>query len=357
MGDSDWHVVNRKNSRSVFDRLKPSKIQKSNVDELAKFSLSVYVSNFPSHLTVRELWNICGKMGTLVDVYIAKRKNHLGKMFAFFRYNKVSNSKTLIDLLSNVWIEKLRLHANVARFDRNATVKPPHVGDKVVNDVQPNKAHGGSAKNLDATNTSFAYVLDARRRTTNAAVELHPAIVLDEECYMERDCSCSLMGKIKDINALPNLYLILYNEGFENVNVTRLGGLWVLLDMGSIATKDKIHKHVGIGSWLTELKPAFNSFVSDERITWISIEGEIIDVDEPESMTLSYKKLCVNVKSHVTINGKVKIIVKGKVFLIQIKELETWVPKFTEVKEDDSSYEDEIDGEDKVHNSDSEFGY
>ncbi|GKD25819.1 hypothetical protein Tco_1232033, partial [Tanacetum coccineum] len=116
------------------------------------------------------------------------------------------------------------------------------------------------------------------------------------------------------------------------------------------------------------------SFVSDERITWITIEGlpitamtrntcarivsswgEIIDVDEPESTTLSYKKLCVKVKSHVTINGKVKFIMKGKVFWIQIKELETWVPKFTEVKEDDSSSEDEIDGEDKVHNSDSEL--
>ncbi|GJR83313.1 hypothetical protein Tco_0154098 [Tanacetum coccineum] len=264
-------------------------------------------------------------------------------MFAFCRYIKVSNSKTLIDSLSNVWIGKLRLHANVARFDRNATVKPPHVGEKVVNDVQPNKAHGGSAKNLDVTNTSFVSVLNAGRRNTNAAAEVHPTIVLNEECYMERDFSCSLMGKIKDINALPNLYLILSNEGFENVNVTHLGGLWVLLDMGS---KEKIHKHVGIGSWFTELKPACNSFVSDEIITWISIEGlpitamtrntcasivsswgEIIDVDEPESTTLSYKKLCVKVKSHVTIS----------------------------VKEYDSSSEGEIDGEDKVHNSDSEL--
>ncbi|GJW87256.1 RNA-directed DNA polymerase, eukaryota [Tanacetum coccineum] len=71
--------------------------------------------------------------------------------------------------------------------------------------------------------------------------------------------------------------------------------------------------------------------------------GEIIDVDEPESTTLSYKKLCVKVKSHVTINGKVKFIMKGKVFWIQIKELETWVPKFTEVKETTPLLSDEIE--------------
>ena len=91
MGDSDWQVVNRKKRRSVFERLKPSQTQRSNVDDLTKISLSVYVSNFPSHLTERELWNICGKMGALADVYIAKRKNQLGQMFAFCRYIKVSN--------------------------------------------------------------------------------------------------------------------------------------------------------------------------------------------------------------------------------------------------------------------------
>ena len=62
MGDSDWQVVTRKNRRSVFERLKPSQSQRSNVDDLAKISLSVYVSHFPSHLTERELWNICGKV-------------------------------------------------------------------------------------------------------------------------------------------------------------------------------------------------------------------------------------------------------------------------------------------------------
>ncbi|GJU76267.1 RNA-directed DNA polymerase, eukaryota [Tanacetum coccineum] len=295
-------------------------------DDLSRFSLFVYVSNSPSHLTERELWNICGKVGTLADVYIAKRKNHLGKMFAFCRYIKVSNSKNLIDSLSNVWIGKLRLHANVARFDRNIkSVKPSHDGQKDANIAQTNKVHEGSAKNLDTNNTTFAFVLNVGRRNTNVTADLHPTIVLDEACFMECGFSCSLMGKIKDINALPNLYLILSNEGFENVTVTHLGGMWVLLDMASTTTKDKIHKHV----------------------------GEIIDVDEPECMTLSFKKLCVKVKSHVTINDKVKVIVKGEVFWIHIKELEPWIPKFTEVKDDDSSSEDEIDGEDKVNQSDS----
>ncbi|GKE81177.1 RNA-directed DNA polymerase, eukaryota, partial [Tanacetum coccineum] len=116
MGDSEWKEVTRKKSQSVFQRLKFPSNNASKVDDLAKISLTVYASNFPSHLTVRELWNICGKAGTLVDVYIANRKNKLGQMFTFCRFIKVSNSESLIASLSNVWIGKLRLHANVARF-------------------------------------------------------------------------------------------------------------------------------------------------------------------------------------------------------------------------------------------------
>ncbi|GKA53115.1 retrovirus-related pol polyprotein from transposon TNT 1-94 [Tanacetum coccineum] len=41
------------------------------------------------------------------------------------------------------------------------------------------------------------------------------AIVLDDSCILEKDMPCLLMGKIKDINASSNLYVILANEGFE----------------------------------------------------------------------------------------------------------------------------------------------
>ncbi|GJX28015.1 RNA-directed DNA polymerase, eukaryota, reverse transcriptase zinc-binding domain protein [Tanacetum coccineum] len=114
MGDSEWVEVNRKKRRSVFDRLHIPHGKASNADDMAMISLSVYVSNFPSHLTVRELRNICGKWGTLVDVFIANRKNKLGQMYAFCRYIKVLNSETLLDSMCKVRIGKLRLHANVA---------------------------------------------------------------------------------------------------------------------------------------------------------------------------------------------------------------------------------------------------
>ncbi|GJX86932.1 hypothetical protein Tco_0337706 [Tanacetum coccineum] len=182
-----------------------------------------------------------------------------------------------------------------------------------------------------AGNNSFAIVLKSGTTNPNLAGELALAIVLDDSCLSERDFSCSLMGKIKDINAVSNLYFILANEGFKNLKLSYIGGQWVLIEMDSIASKEKISKHSGVSSWFHELKPACNSFMSNERLVWISIEGllikaftrntfakivsswgELTDVEDSDNTSMSYKRLCVKIKSHVIIDAKIKVIVKEK---------------------------------------------
>ncbi|GJW83297.1 hypothetical protein Tco_0156442 [Tanacetum coccineum] len=43
-----------------------------------------------------------------------------------------------------------------------------------------------------------------------------PSLILDDSCISDRDFSLSLKGKVKDITTIPNLYVILKNEGFQN---------------------------------------------------------------------------------------------------------------------------------------------
>ncbi|GKB83006.1 RNA-directed DNA polymerase, eukaryota [Tanacetum coccineum] len=109
---------------------------------------------------------------------------------------------------------------------------------------------------------SFAAVLKSGSVNHNTVIESSPTIVLDDACFTERDFSCSLMRKMKDINALYNLFIILANEGFENVKLFYLGGQWVLLELDSITSKEKITNHVGVGSWL---RGSFTGFVLRSR--------------------------------------------------------------------------------------------
>nr|GEZ17254.1 RNA-directed DNA polymerase, eukaryota [Tanacetum cinerariifolium] len=149
-------------------------------------------------------------------------------------------------------------------------------------------------------------------KRSKAATELTPAIVLDDDCLIKREFSCLLMGKIKDLNAILNLDVILSNEGFMNVKISHLGGFGVLLNMDSAEAKEK----------------------------------------DSKNMSLSYKRLCVKIKANVTINDIIKVIVNGKPFWIRIKELEPWSLNFNDEKDDNSVSRDESVDNDLENNND-----
>ncbi|GJW24115.1 hypothetical protein Tco_0037926 [Tanacetum coccineum] len=198
----------------------------SKEDLTMKISKSVFVTNFLDHFSSRDLWNVCTA------------------------YGNVENLDRLIGNLCTIWIGRLRLHANPVRFQREIRAST----------VQATKKNEGFVSN------SFASVLKSGNQNTTMACDTTPAIVLDDSCFLEKNMSCFLMRRIKDINSLSNLYVILANEGFEHVNLTYLGGFWVLLDTGSTASKEKLCKHVGVASWFNQLIPADDSFVSEDRL-------------------------------------------------------------------------------------------
>nr|GFA80377.1 DIE2/ALG10 family [Tanacetum cinerariifolium] len=196
----------------------------------------------------------------------------------------VDNLDRLIDNLCTIWIGRLRLHDNVVRFQRESGAYSS----------QPKKGNEGFVKR------SFAYVLKSGNHVPIMAHDSAPAIVLDDSCIMEKDFSCSLMRKVKDINVLSNLYLTFTNEGLPIKMLTR-------------NTFDKI-----VSSW-----------------------GELINVEDHVNVSLSYKKLCVKTRNNVIINDTIKIIVKGQVYWIRVKELEAWTPDLNNELDDDSSYDEE----------------
>ncbi|GJT05586.1 RNA-directed DNA polymerase, eukaryota [Tanacetum coccineum] len=91
---------------------------RSNVDHTRLISKSIFVTNFPDNTTSKDLWEVCKGYGTVVDVFIPDRKSKAGKRFAFVRFIKVDNVDRLVGNLCTLWIGRMHLHANVARFDR-----------------------------------------------------------------------------------------------------------------------------------------------------------------------------------------------------------------------------------------------
>ncbi|GKE60769.1 hypothetical protein Tco_1511136, partial [Tanacetum coccineum] len=125
---------------------------------------------------------------------------------------------------------------------------------------------------MENSNNSFVSVLKHGSQSHVTPEITKPALVLDDICIKEFDFGMSLIGRVKDVYAIPNLPCIISKEGFQNVKLSYLGGMWVLFEFDSLTAKEKFLNHSGIGSWFTELIQATSSFENDERIVWISIE-------------------------------------------------------------------------------------
>nr|GFC85695.1 UvrD-like helicase, ATP-binding domain, P-loop containing nucleoside triphosphate hydrolase [Tanacetum cinerariifolium] len=179
----------------------------SKEDLVTRISKSVFVTNFSDKFGPRDLWKLCEAYSKVVDVFIPNRKSKAGKRFAFVRFIKVSNVDRLI----------AGTYANVVK---DIHAPPRHVTHSFNN----------------------------------------PAVVLDDSCFVERDLLCHVMGKVKELSSIQSLSSILAKEGFLEVKLSYLGGMWVLLEFDTVAIKDKVLCHTGVNSWFSVLQAATNDF-------------------------------------------------------------------------------------------------
>nr|GEY47597.1 transposon TX1 uncharacterized [Tanacetum cinerariifolium] len=110
---------------------------KSKEDFTGKISKSVFVTNFPEHLTARDLWNVCTAYGKVVDVYIPLKKSKIDSFVAVcgtriassMRLMLVSTSVNLIDLslegYSYTWA--LKSASKISKLDRFLIFEGPNI--------------------------------------------------------------------------------------------------------------------------------------------------------------------------------------------------------------------------------------
>ncbi|GJT49706.1 RNA-directed DNA polymerase, eukaryota, reverse transcriptase zinc-binding domain protein [Tanacetum coccineum] len=149
----------------------------------------------------------------------------------------------------------------------------------------------GSQKNVENTVIGKSFVSVVKTSRMPLDKESPPAIVLEDDCFNEKDLTLSFMGKVKEMVSLVNLKKALCNEGFDVVKISYLRELWVLLEFETAKAKD-----------------SFRGFVSHS--------------------TKSFK-----------------IVFRGKVYWVRASEVLGWTPEFSEENEEDElSVEDNNDG-------------
>ncbi|PWA64388.1 ARM repeat superfamily protein [Artemisia annua] len=153
--------------------------------------------------------------------------------------------------------------------------------------------------------------------------------------------------------------------GFENVTIRYLGGFWVSLEFLDTHARVKFQEHTGVETWFSVIQPWSNEFRVEERVSWVDVEGipsvawttktfskianrwgELLFEEDPNDNNLWCKRLCVVTKSKDFIMETFKIIIKGKVSVIRVREIIGWNPEF--VEEDNETSTDSGDQKIKI---------
>ncbi|GKC84780.1 hypothetical protein Tco_1140497 [Tanacetum coccineum] len=110
-------------------------------------------------------------------------------------------------------------------------------------------------------------------RTENGENIRHKFCTSSNAGSFGNDLSMSLMGRVKEMASLANLKKVLCNEGFDNLKISYLGELWVLLEFESSKAKELFRKNAGAGSWFSVLHLANDECVPDGRLAWVEVGG------------------------------------------------------------------------------------
>ncbi|GKE46064.1 nucleotide-binding alpha-beta plait domain-containing protein, partial [Tanacetum coccineum] len=319
---------------------------RSKEDDLSRISTSIYVTNFPESYSAKELFHVCKQYGHVVDSFIPAKKSKDGKRFGFVRFINVFNVDRLVGNLCTIWVNRLKLHANLARFQRDplSTKKVP---EKKI--VEVNRGTFPKSFGIRKEGNSFASVIKGATRLEEKVEELPPAIVLEDDCLSTKDVSKSLMGRVKVFASLVNLRMALSNEGFADIKIKYMGEFWVLLEFQNKELIQKFRENVSVGSWFSCIKDASMEFQPDKRIAWVEVEGiplklwsgntfnhiaakwgDLLDVDDQEDSCFNSKRLCVHTKVVRNISEEFKIIHRGKIYWIRANEAPGWVPEFND---------------------------
>nr|GEX72896.1 DIE2/ALG10 family [Tanacetum cinerariifolium] len=285
-----------------------------------------------------------------------QKKSKDGKRFGFVRFIKVFNVERLVSNLCTVWIDKHHLHANVARFHRTSL-------DKNRDDWQRNwenqKKVLVSNKFSRFRDESRSYAFTVIRKT-NEEMYTEPVLVLDDSCANKQVFSACLFGKVKEFKTLANVKVVLENEGFTDIELGYLGGLWITMIFKSEIVKEKFQLCAGVGSWFSQIIPASNDFTLDARATWVDVEGvslkawseetfkriatkrgNILLMDDSGDDLFYSKRLCILTTVWTNISEVFKIMFKRKGYWVRAKEATGWIPDFDDKDVEDIEPEEE----------------
>ncbi|GJV30473.1 RNA-directed DNA polymerase, eukaryota [Tanacetum coccineum] len=319
--DEEWRMVGRKRDK-YRDRRTTEKHE-----AIDKVSVSYYITNLPQDIPTREIWNRCASIGTIVDVYVAQKLSKMGRRFGFVRFIKVKDTKEVEKRLCDIWFGNYHVFASVARVKR----KESNMNRQ---DYHVNKKEGKVRMQQDGMRNGRSYakaVAGEKPKNVEQVQEMRSMIIEKKELTGLTDVSSTILEEVREPTSIPNLMNLCCEEGFSNINIRHVGGLWVWVACENGKVSRKFTTNMGIQQLFKSLRPLSSEFVVNERLVWLEISklplcawnscvfkkiatlwGEVLFADEDESNSLEIGKVYVKTANMAAIQEPVLVDIEGK---------------------------------------------
>ncbi|PWA66939.1 hypothetical protein CTI12_AA322370 [Artemisia annua] len=334
------------------------------VERIAK---SFYVTNFPNYVDAKRLWQVCEPYGRIVDAYIASKPSKRGKRFGFVRFMGIVNAEEFAKRLANIWIESFHLFAAVARFNRPQSRKVNeetyHPRNRVPTPID-SKVNNLSANIFGAK--SFASVVNGgenRNSSDQPRGELRRVAMSDSDLIKVEESTKVALVKVRDVGTMNAVYRLCRSEGFTQIKVHYIGGLWLWIQFEDAASCNAFRNNVAMKNVFSSIKSVSQNFVIDERMIWIEISGlplcawgsnaykrvanvlgkfMFFEIDQDSSLGIG--RVCIATKQKSSISENVQVVINGEEYMVRVNEIATWSIK---IEDDVVSEEAASDKEEK----------
>ncbi|MCH79282.1 cysteine-rich receptor-like protein kinase [Trifolium medium] len=338
--------------------------------------VSFYFTNVPPFISLfnlRKGFEVCG---ILEDVYVPSKRNIHGEVYGFVKFSNVKDVEKMVKALNAVCFGQYRVHARVARFDRNAAgegrnkrVNTGEIKMKEVakNNVDPVKGGGDSAggvkigdvmvqlgDNKDKEGTVGAKARVLRPVTDNRERQPEKEYAPDNSVLMRKynttsdDLQWAREGVVATVingEAIPIIQNRIMDAGFNELAIIPLGADKVFvrtsseMDVVSILNGARDFFKLIFSAWVRwdkEVVPA-------QRGAWVRLYGIPLhawnesffrlcvmdcgrflraDSCSVDRVRLDYALVLLATSSLEVIKGEEKLLIDGELF--EIKFFEEW---------------------------------
>ncbi|KAL4563667.1 hypothetical protein LXL04_027712 [Taraxacum kok-saghyz] len=203
-----------------------------------------FFTNFLENWSKDLLWQEFRKFGTVVDVFVARKRNKSGRKFGFGRFMRVRDIEKMEAELNNAWMDRFKLKANLDKYGRKEQRMTPEPTQKLNSIIVEHERTMSCKDSARRTGRSYAEAVngpqtipyqvnkDVEPIITDKDLEMNTINIISPVEVVEK-LNRSLFGEVRCYEMLKNLQEFPAVEGLNDIQVRYHGGMAVSIEFRS----------------------------------------------------------------------------------------------------------------------------